>query len=147
MAHISNKGVSVSIAPRGAAFYATRPIRVVAVRTDTSATISSGTIRSVVPQRERVAGPFPVGLSTTPVAGRRFYAQGVVKVGGLPCRRLVRVRRRDSGELLVEGNSEALGQFCLSWAEYSGPIEVSIYDDATQATPYNAKIFDLVVVS
>ncbi len=95
------------------------------------------------PQRLRASSPMSAGLATTNI-GKRYYAQGVVKVQDTPSARLVRVRRRDNGVELVSGMSEAGGRFHLSWSDYAGAVEVTIYDNPTSLSPYNAKVFDFV---
>lgn len=94
------------------------------------------------PQRLRASSPIAAGLAISDI-GKRYYAQGVVKVQSNPVSRLVRVRRRDTGVTLVEGRSEAGGFFSLSWADYSGAVDVTVYDEG--GAPYNAKIFDMVL--
>ena len=95
------------------------------------------------PGRLRAVSPGSSGLATSDI-GKTYYAQGIVKIQDVPVSRRVRVRRRDTGAELVAGMSGAGGRFHLSWTDYAGPVEVTIYDDATLLSPYNAKVFDFV---
>lgn len=103
----------------------------------------STTLRKQWPERLRATSPASAGLATSDI-GKTYYAQGVVKVQEVPVSRMVRVRRRDTGKELVAGMSGAGGRFHLSWTDYAGPVEVTIYDDAALLSPYNAKVFDFV---
>ena len=83
----------------------------------------------------------PVDNST---AGTLYFAQGKVTIGGLPVSRLVRIRRRDTGAVLVQGYSGGNGYFHYKWAGYAGPIEATIYDEGAISVDYNCKILDML---
>ncbi len=148
MAYLTIKGyAAVKAASAKAGFFATKPIQVCAATAPAPAVIPIETVKGVTPARVRgVSTTRGSPLSATPSL-RRYYAQGVTKVGGSPVSRFVRIRRRDNGEEITSGYSGADGRFHLSWADYAGLVEVTIYDDAASLTPYNAKIFDFVVTS
>lgn len=148
MAHLTAKGyASFRAAGAQAGFFHPGQIRVAAIVLPAPALLSTDTLRNVTPARVRAVSSSKSSPVASVAVSRRYYAQGVIKVGGSVVSRFVRIRRRDNGEEITSGYSGADGRFHLSWADYSGMVEVTVYDDAASLTPYNAKIFDFVVTS
>ena len=145
MAYLTIKGYAATKAAGAkAGFFTSKPIAVCVAGTPATAAIPIEIVKAVTPARVR-------GVSTTrgsPVAAipslARYYAQGVVKVEGNPVSRFVRIRRRDTGAEITSGYSGTDGRFHLSWADYAGLVEVTVYDSAALLSPYNAKVFDFV---
>jgi len=79
--------------------------------------------------------------------GKLYFVQGQVVKQSEPVSKVVRVRNRDTGETIVSGRSGADGRFTLRWSDYGGPVDVTVYDDASPTVDYNCKIFDMVVSS
>lgn len=86
-----------------------------------------------------------MGLAGTGGSTRPYSVQGSVKEQGTPCRRLIRVYRRDNGGLLVSGYSDLPGnKFHLRWAGYSGQVFIVAFDDLGVNPDFNCRVYDLI---
>ena len=94
----------------------------------------------VIRSTSRSTATFASGVKSSVVSGLVFE-------GSTPVTRLVRVYRRDTGELLGTTNSVAGsgGSFSMQLNGYTGKVYVIAFDDITSAPDYNAQIYDLVV--
>ena len=69
---------------------------------------------------------------------------GTVKENSVAAQRLVRVYRRDTGELLGAVTSDAAGVFSVPLNGFVGQVFVIAFDDTGTAPDFNAQIYDLV---
>lgn len=77
--------------------------------------------------------------------GPSSTVSGVVMQDGSAVARLVRVYRRDTGELVGYETSGLDGVFSVSLHGYAGEVFIIAFDDALSAPNYNAQIYDRVV--
>jgi hypothetical protein len=84
----------------------------------------------------------PANESLAPSSG----VSGSVKQNGVNAARLVRVYRRDNGELIGSDVSDSgTGSFSVQLNGFVGSVFVIAFDDTGTSPDFNAAIYDLVV--